>query len=67
MTIEAAHDDFRKNVVICDTQPVAVEGVKWLIENSGDLRFGGSIPTLNAVFDLMYREEARSRGGTGCA
>ena len=40
MTTEAANNDFKKNVVICDTQPVAVEGVKWLIENSGDLRFG---------------------------
>ena len=24
----------KKNVLICDTQPVAVEGMKWLIENS---------------------------------
>ena len=34
MTTEATNDYTRKNVLICDTQPVAVEGMKWLIENT---------------------------------
>ena len=51
---EAATNDFiRKNVLICDTQPVAVEGMKWLIENSGDLQFAGSVPTLEAAYYLL--------------
>jgi len=55
MTTEATND-LRKNVLICDTQPVAVEGMKWLIENTGDLRFAGSVPTLEAVYNLLYPE-----------
>ncbi len=59
MTTEATNDSTRKNVLICDTQPVAVEGMKWLIENTGDLRFAGSVPTLEAVYNLLYPEAAR--------
>jgi two-component system, NarL family, nitrate/nitrite response regulator NarL len=58
MTTEATNDSTRKNVLICDTQPVAVEGMKWLIENTGDLRFAGSVPTLEAVYNLLYPEAA---------
>jgi DNA-binding NarL/FixJ family response regulator len=43
----------KKNVLICDTQPVAVEGMKWLIENSGDLRFVGSVHTLEAAWSML--------------
>jgi DNA-binding NarL/FixJ family response regulator len=57
MTTEAVtNDSTRRNVLICDTQPVAVEGMKWLIENSGDLRFAGSVPTLEAIYNLLYPE-----------
>ena len=58
MTTEATNESTRKNVLICDTQPVAVEGMKWLIENSGDLRFAGTVPTLEAVYTLLYPEAA---------
>jgi len=59
MTNEAAEfDSAKKNVLICDTQPVAVEGMKWLIENSGDLRFAGSVPTLEAVYALLNPDMA---------
>lgn len=61
MTTETGRNDStKKNILICDTQPVAVEGMKWLIENSGDLRFAGSVPTLEAVYYLLYPEEARA-------
>ena len=57
MTTEAANNEFpKKNVLICDTQPVAVEGMKWLIDNSGDLRFAGAVPALEAVYRLLYPE-----------
>jgi DNA-binding NarL/FixJ family response regulator len=42
-------DSTRKNVLICDTQPVAVEGMKWLIDNSEDLRFAGSVTKLEMI------------------
>ncbi len=58
MTTETMNDSTRKNVLICDTQPVAVEGMKWLIENTGDLRFAGSVPTLEAVYNLFYPKAA---------
>ncbi len=32
--------------------------MKWLIENTGDLRFAGSVPTLEAVYNLLYPEAA---------
>ena len=62
MTTEAINNPTRKNVLICDTQPVAVEGMRWLIENTGDLRFGGSVPTLEAVYTLLYPEVAPAPG-----
>ena len=61
MTNEAAEFDFTiKNVLICDTQPVAVEGMKWLIRNSGDLRFAGAVTTLDAVYELLNPEGAKA-------
>jgi len=55
---DAAANDHRKNVLICDTQPVAVEGMKWLIENAGDLSFAEAVPTLEAVYDRLCPEAA---------
>ena len=43
----------KRRVLICDTQPVAVEGLKWLIENSGDLRVEAAVSTLEAVTELL--------------
>jgi DNA-binding NarL/FixJ family response regulator len=43
----------RKNVLICDTQPVAVEGMKWLIDNSEDLRFAGSVARLDLLRPVL--------------
>src|SRR6185312_9638483 len=50
---EKRMDSTRKNVLICDTQPVAVEGVKWLIENSEDLRFAGSVANLELLQPVL--------------
>ncbi len=37
----------RRNVSICDTQPVTAEGVRTLIDESGDLKFGPSVESLS--------------------
>jgi DNA-binding NarL/FixJ family response regulator len=57
---DTATDSILKNVLICDTQPVAVEGMKWLIKNSGDLRFAGAVTTLDAVYELLNPEGAKA-------
>jgi DNA-binding NarL/FixJ family response regulator len=59
-TIDSTNDSIFKNVLICDTQPVAVEGMKWLIKNSGDLRFAGAVATLDAVYELLNPEGAKA-------
>jgi DNA-binding NarL/FixJ family response regulator len=41
-----------KPVLVCDTQPVAIEGIRGLLNNSGDLRFAGAVNTLEAAFEL---------------
>ena len=50
---EKRMDSTRKNVLICDTQPVAVEGMKWLIDNSEDLRFAGSVVNLQLLQPVL--------------
>jgi len=39
-------------VLVCDTQPVAVEGVRGLLERCSDLRFAGAVSSLEAAFEL---------------
>ncbi len=56
----AAFACVKKDILICDTQPVAVEGMKWLIENSGDMQVAGCVPTLEAVYSLLNPEAARA-------
>jgi DNA-binding NarL/FixJ family response regulator len=41
-----------KPVLVCDTQPVVMEGVRWLLDNSSDLRFAGAVSNLEAAFEL---------------
>src|SRR4051812_24229619 len=47
-------DSFRgKTILVCDTQPVAVQGIRTLLETSEDLRFAGAVYNLDAAFDLI--------------
>ncbi len=39
-------------VLICDTQPVAVEGVRGLLGRCADLKFAGAVASLGAAFEL---------------
>ena len=57
-------DSTRKNVLICDTQPVAVEGMKWLIDNSEDLRFAGSVANLELLQSVLVRPVVEGSGPT---
>ena len=41
-----------KSVLLCDTQPLAIEGIRWLLDNSGDLSFAGAVCSLDAAFEL---------------
>ena len=41
-----------KSVLICDTQPLAIEGIRWLLDNSWDLSFAGAVCSLDAAFEL---------------
>jgi two-component system, NarL family, nitrate/nitrite response regulator NarL len=41
-----------KPVLVCDTQPVAIEGVRGLLGRCDDLRFAGAVSSLEAAFEL---------------
>ena len=41
-----------KSVLVCDTQPVAIEGVRGLLARSPGLRFAGAVCSLDAAFEL---------------
>ena len=42
-----------RTVLICDTQPVAIEGMRSLIDRSGDLRCVGAVTKLEAALELI--------------
>src|SRR5580658_1529154 len=41
-----------KPILVCDTQPVAIEGVRGLLGRCDDLRFAGAVASLDAAFEL---------------
>src|ERR1700691_2128696 len=41
-----------KAILVCDTQPVAIEGVRGLLSRCEDLRFAGAVSSLEAAFEL---------------
>jgi two-component system nitrate/nitrite response regulator NarL len=41
-----------KAILVCDTQPVAIEGVRGLLSRCDDLRFAGAVASLEAAFEL---------------
>ena len=42
-----------KPVLVCDTQPMAIEGVRGVLSRCDDLRFVGAVASLDAAFELM--------------
>jgi two-component system nitrate/nitrite response regulator NarL len=47
------HSFVEKSILVCDTQPVAAEGIRTLLETSGDLRFAGAVYSLDTALDLI--------------
>lgn len=43
----------RKSILICDSEPVAVDGMKWLIEGTEDLEVAGSATSLDQVYRFL--------------
>ena len=41
-----------KTILVCDTQPVAIEGVRAKLERSAALRFAGAVSSLDAALEL---------------
>jgi DNA-binding NarL/FixJ family response regulator len=41
-----------KSVLVCDTQPVAIEGVRGVLSRAHDLRFAGAVSTLEAALEF---------------
>src|SRR5881275_2579604 len=46
-----------KPVLICDTQPVAIEGLRWLLGTTDNLKFAGAISNLSAASELTRAME----------
>lgn len=42
-----------KPVLVCDTQPMAIEGVRGVLSRCDDLRFAGAVSSLDAAFELI--------------
>jgi DNA-binding NarL/FixJ family response regulator len=45
----------KKTVAVCETQPVTVEGLRWMLESCPDLEFNHHIDSLAAATDLSRR------------
>jgi two-component system, NarL family, nitrate/nitrite response regulator NarL len=46
------NDSAAKTILVCDTQPVAIEGIRGLLSHSPGLRFGGAVCSLEAAWEL---------------
>jgi two-component system nitrate/nitrite response regulator NarL len=42
-----------KSVLVCDTQPVAIEGMRWMLDHSEDLSYAGAVSHLDAALESM--------------
>jgi len=45
-------DSAAKPVLVCDSQPVAIEGIRGLLDRCDDLRVSGAVHSLDAAFEL---------------
>ncbi len=46
-------DGQRKGIVVCDTQPLAIEGLRSILGETPDLRFAGGMTSLAAGLELV--------------
>ena len=42
-----------QRILVCDTQPLAVEGIRWLLNDAPGLEFLGGVTSLEAAFELV--------------
>src|SRR5882672_1829092 len=42
-----------KRILVCDNQPLAVEGIRWLLNGVHGLEFLGGVTSLEAAFELV--------------
>jgi DNA-binding NarL/FixJ family response regulator len=47
------NDPAVRQILVCDTQPVVIEGVRGMLGRCEDLRFAGSVSSLDAAFELI--------------
>jgi two-component system nitrate/nitrite response regulator NarL len=48
-----SEDHSKKNVVVCDTQPITAEGLRTLLAGAGDLEFLSALNSLEAATQLI--------------
>ncbi len=48
-TLHAKASTITTPVIICDTQPIAIEGLRWLLSGTEDLRLAGAVGALEAA------------------
>jgi DNA-binding NarL/FixJ family response regulator len=44
-------------VIVCDTQPIAIEGLRWLLESTGGFRFLGGATDLEDASELLHSNQ----------
>jgi two-component system nitrate/nitrite response regulator NarL len=47
------HELSNKRILVCDSQPLAVEGIRWLLQDVPGLEFGGGVASLEAALELL--------------
>jgi DNA-binding NarL/FixJ family response regulator len=47
------HDGQLKSVIVCDSQPMAIEGIRALLSGNRDLRFAGGMTSMAAASELV--------------
>ena len=47
------HDTQIKSVIVCDSQPLAIEGVRALLSGNRELRFAGGVTSVAAASELV--------------
>jgi two-component system nitrate/nitrite response regulator NarL len=52
-TILISHSGTTKSVVVCDTQPLAIEGLRAVLSATPGIRFAGAMTTLAGTIDLV--------------
>lgn len=47
------HEFSNRRILICDSQPLAIEGIRWLLQDAPGLEFAGGVASLEAALELL--------------